>query len=120
MGAYSLDLRKRVLSDSESGLPTEELADKYSVSISWVNRLRQRYREAGDINPKKVGRQQGSKVDEHRDCLSQLIEEKPDRTIEELQEMLDIEVSWSTVRRAVIKLGYCFKKNDSSFRKRST
>ncbi len=120
MAAYSLDLRERVLLDSESGLSTEELVEKYEVSIAWVNRLKQRYREKGEIAPQKVGRPLGSKIDEYRHRLKELIEEQPDRTIAELQEMLGIDVSWSTVWRAVGELGYRFKKNDSSFRKRTT
>lgn len=119
MGAYSLDLRRRVLASSGAGLETHEVAEKYSVSIAWVNRIKQRYRDTGEVAPKKVGRRQGSKMDDYSDRLGELIEEKPDRTIEELQELLPIKASWSTVRRAIVALGYCFKKNDSSFRKRS-
>ena len=118
MAAYSLDLRERVLSDSERGLSTEELVEKYEVSTAWVNRLKQRYRESGKIEPQKIGRPQGSQTDQHAHRLKGLIEEQPDRTITELQELLGVDVSWSTIWRAVGKLGYRFKKNDSSFRKR--
>ena len=32
MAAYSMDLRLRVLRDADAGLPSDELAEKYSVS----------------------------------------------------------------------------------------
>ena len=45
MAAYSMDLRLRVLRDADAGLPSDELAEKYSVSRAWVDRLKQRRRE---------------------------------------------------------------------------
>ena len=44
MAAYSMDLRLRVLRDADAGLPSDELAEKYSVSRAWVDRLKQRRR----------------------------------------------------------------------------
>ena len=35
MAAYSMDLRLRVLRDADAGLPSDELAEKYSVSRAW-------------------------------------------------------------------------------------
>ena len=49
MAGYSIDLRKRVLLDSAEGLDSEEIAEKYRVSRSWVDRVKQRYRENGEI-----------------------------------------------------------------------
>ena len=48
MAAYSMDLRLRVLRDADAGLPSDELAEKYSVSRAWVDRLKQRRRETGE------------------------------------------------------------------------
>jgi hypothetical protein len=36
MKAYSMDLRKRVLADSDAGLPKKQLAERYGVSRTWV------------------------------------------------------------------------------------
>ena len=52
MGAYSADLRKPVLEDSDAGLPTKQAAEKYQVSSAWVRRLKQRRRETGEITPR--------------------------------------------------------------------
>ncbi len=36
MHAYSMDLRKRVLLDSETGMKAAEVVAKYRVSVAWV------------------------------------------------------------------------------------
>jgi len=53
MKTYSEDLRQRVLKDCDAGMPTQAVAQKYSVSKAWVRRLKQRRRETGEIGPKK-------------------------------------------------------------------
>lgn len=35
--AYSMDLRTRVLRDSDAGLSSKELAERYHVSRAWVD-----------------------------------------------------------------------------------
>ena len=39
MRAYSMDLRERVLHDSDAGMQAAAVASKYRVSASWVRRL---------------------------------------------------------------------------------
>ena len=51
MGAYSLDLRTRVLRAWDSGMDVYSVAAKYEVSRAWVHRLVQRRREMGSIAP---------------------------------------------------------------------
>ena len=54
MAAYSMDLRLRVLRDADAGLPSDELAEKYSGQ-SRVGRSasKQRRRETGEVAPRK-------------------------------------------------------------------
>ena len=42
MAAYSLDLRTRALKDSDAGMASKLMAEKYAVSRAWVDRLKQR------------------------------------------------------------------------------
>ena len=35
MAEYSMDLRTRVLRDSDAGMPSKEVAAKYAVSRAW-------------------------------------------------------------------------------------
>ena len=46
MRAYSMDLRERVLLDSDAGMKTADVAAKYRVSGSWVRLLKQRRRHS--------------------------------------------------------------------------
>src|SRR4030095_458710 len=51
--AYSMDLRTRVLKDSDAGLASKNLAERYHVSRAWVDALKQRRRETGAFAPLK-------------------------------------------------------------------
>ena len=52
MRAYSMDLRERVLLDSDAGMKAADVAAKYRVSGSWVRLLKQRRRETGEVAPR--------------------------------------------------------------------
>jgi transposase len=52
MAPYSMDLRSRVLRDADAGLPSKAIAAKYLVSRAWVDRVKQRRREHGEIGPR--------------------------------------------------------------------
>ena len=41
MRAYSMDLRERVLRDSDAGMLADAVAERYHVSGSWVRWLKQ-------------------------------------------------------------------------------
>lgn len=59
MKPYSMDLRVRVLADLDAGLVPEDVAAKFTVSVAWVRRLRQRHRESDE----SVGGQPGPEPD---------------------------------------------------------
>ena len=88
MAAYSMDLRLRVLRDADAGLPSDELAEKYSVSRARVDRLKQRRRETGEVAPRKQTRWRTPILHAQLTELAALIRERPDRTLAELQEAL--------------------------------
>ena len=52
MRAYSMDLRERVLLDSDPGMKAADVAAKYRVSGSWVRLLKQRRRDTGAVAPR--------------------------------------------------------------------
>ena len=56
MVADSLDLRTRVLKDSDAGMASKLVAEKYAVSRAWVDRLKQRRRETGEIASRRQTR----------------------------------------------------------------
>ncbi len=118
MRAYSLDLRERVLRDSDAGLMADAVAERYHVSGSWVRLLKQRRRETGDIGPRPQRYGPRPKLEPHLHTLAALIAEQPDRTLAELQDALGVDASLPTICRAVQQLGLKVKKNRTPQRTR--
>ena len=110
MEAYSKDLRVRILRDSENGMGTREVALKYDVSESWVRRLKQRQRETGEITARQQRSGPQPKWLDHCEQIERLIKNQPDITLRELCEKLPIDISISTVHRALRHLQFTFKK----------
>ena len=110
MRAYSMDLRERVLLESDAGVSAAAVAANYHVSASWVRRLKQRRRETGEIAPR--AQRYGPRP--VLATLAALIHEQPDRTLADLQAALPTPASLATIWRAVTKLGFTLKKR--SFR----
>ena len=111
MAPYSMDLRTRVLEDREAGLGSKEVAAKFRVSRSWVNRLTQRQRETGEVGPRPqtVFKKQAFAGQEER--LRAQVAAQPDQTLAELREALQSPASLSSIWRALDRLGLTFKKN---------
>src|SRR5579864_4795551 len=114
MAPYSMDLRTRVLRDSEAGMPSKEVAAKYSVSRAWVDRVKQRRRETGEIAPRKQTKSRGRALDEREEHrLANLITAQPDATLAELRTRIPTTAALSTLWRTIDRLGLTLKKNDS-------
>jgi transposase len=110
MGAYSIDLRERVLADFDSGLGNDAVARKYRVSSRWVFKLRRQRSETGDIAPRRGPSGPKPKLAAHSERLLQLVAEQPDATLSELRARLGVAVSLSTLWTALKKLGVTLKK----------
>ena len=106
-----MDLRLRILRDAAAGLSTNELAERYHVSVPWVNALKQRQRETGDPSPRRQTRWRTPILHGLTAQLEALIQEQPDRTLAELKDLLATPASLPTVCRALRKLGYRIKIN---------
>ena len=113
MRAYSADLRQRVLVDCDRGLTTRAVATKYTVSESWVRRLKQRRRDTGEVTPRtrKTGRARA--LDAHAERLRQLVADHPDATLRELRDRLGVAVGLTALWAAVRRLGLTVKKKSS-------
>lgn len=89
----------------------KEAAECFSVNTSTVYRLEKRMRETGSVETRVSlrGRKPAlSQTDIQK--IDQLIRAQPDITIHEIQEGLQLHVSDETIRKAVLKLGYVYKK----------
>lgn len=112
MAPYSMDLRSRVLRDSDAGLPSKDVAVKYTVSRAWVDRVKQRRRETGEVTPRrqtKFRRRTLTADQEHH--LVVLVTARPDATLAELRDALATGAAVSTIWRTLERLGVTFKKN---------
>ena len=104
--AYSQDLRNRVMAARDRGLNTKRVADLFGVSASWVRRVMQRRREAGELSPRARGGRKVVKIDLGR--LRELVDEQPDATIKELHQRLSVNCSESAVAQALRRIGLSF------------
>jgi transposase len=119
MAAYSVDLRRKIVSAYERQLGSQRaLADVFGVSLSFVEKVLRRYRATGELGPKPHGGGQKPHVDTAAQALiRQAVHAHPDATLEELCAWLadatGVRVSLATMCRVVQRLALPRKKNRS-------
>ena len=88
MKPYSQDLREKVIRALEAGETQEEAADRFSVSLSFVEKLWRRWRTTGSCAalPHAGGRERGLR--EHEATIRKQVAEQPDVTLSELCDRL--------------------------------
>ena len=121
MAPYSMDLRTRVLTDSDCGLSSKELAERDHVSRAWVDALKQRRRETGAFAPfKQTKFRRRALVEAEMERLAALVAARPDATLTELREALRTSAGLTTIWRTLNQLDLTFKKNRSRRRTATT
>ena len=110
MHAYSVDLRKRVWADCQTGMKTAAVAQKYSVSASWVRRLKQRQKATGSLarRPPSTGRPVVLATHEAR--VRELVRDDPDAALAELRQRRGVAVSTGALFNYLRRLKLSFKK----------
>ena len=93
----------------DAGRQTKEIASTFNVSPAWARRLKQHRRERGDIIPRTGGGGQTPKVDSVR--LGELVKQKPDATLAELRESLEVDCTLWTICKALRRLKLTYKKS---------
>lgn len=118
MKPYSKDLRLRVLAAVNRGVPREEVAKTFSVSVPTIKRRLKRRRETGDVEPKPIPGRPSRKGVILRSWLPKHLEANDDLTLEEHREAFEEDfgqrVSTSTIGRAIAGLpdgGWPIKKS---------
>lgn len=114
--AYSMDLRERVARAYAAGEGTQQqIAQRFQVSPSFVQRLLRRQRESGRVAAKPRGGNHLPKIrGEHLAVVKQLVATQPDAFLEELVEefkqQTGVEVSITTMHRTLNRLHLSMKK----------
>ena len=115
MKAYSIDLRKRVLSAYDSDkYSLNDIAKQFQVTTRWIQKLRQQRQQEGSIAPKpqNQGRKPAFRA-KHLKQLDDFVKRYPDATLEEIRESFADRVNCSivTIHNTLKRLGWRYKKN---------
>ena len=113
MAAYSMDLRERVVAacDARDGT-REQIAARFSVSVSWIRDLLKRRRDTGSIAPRARGGGRAPAFDGAAAArLREAVRADDDATLEELAEAAGVACCPSAVHRALVRLGITRKKS---------
>lgn len=112
MRPYSIDVRQRIVAAVEAGEHTlGALAELFSVDISTIVRLLQRFRSTGSVQPKPHAGGPHPKVDSQATArLLELVRQQPDATLAELRDRLGVDCSIVAIFRALKRKGITRKK----------
>jgi transposase len=108
-----MDLRGRVVAACDEGVDArEEIAERFSVSVSWIRDLLRRRRETGSIAPRPRGGGRPPAFDAAAaERLRRAVREDDDATLAELAEAAGVSCCASAVHRALARLGITRKKS---------
>jgi transposase len=114
MSAYSEDLRRRIVSAVEGGMPKARAARTFSVSLSSVKRYVQRAQRGESLAPKKRPGAAPKLDEKARKLLEEDLRERPFATLKERRDYVGVTtglwVSRSTVCRAISRTAQTRKK----------
>lgn len=103
--------RKLLTEAHEKGYKSKVLAEIFNISINSVNRIIRQKKQTGsyELKTHNSGRKPILTETDLKN-ISELIDAQPDITINEIIEKLHLKAVNETVRKAVIKMGYVYKK----------
>ena len=108
MNAYSKDLRLKVLSAIDRGIPRREVAELFGISLSTIKRWLKRRRQTGDVNIHKIPGRPSVKGKALRQWLPEQLKSNPDLTLAEhckaFEDESGIKVSEATMSRNIARL----------------
>ena len=103
--------RKLLVEAYEKGYKSKELSEIFNISINSVNRIMRQKKKTGSYELKTHNSGRKSILSEtDLKNISELIDAQPDITINETIEKLNLKAVNETVRKAVVKMGYVYKK----------
>ena len=106
----SIELRELIVANAKAGIRVDEISRVLQVGKSTIWRILKQERETGNIEPRYRGRKSKITPEQH-EAMLKLVEEKPDVTLEEMREQLDLPIKKSQISNLLHKAGYHFKKD---------
>lgn len=110
-----MDLRERIVAAYDRGDRTrQQVAERYEVSLGMVKKLLQQRRETGDIAARHrySGRKPKITV-KHQEHLKRLVRKRPDMTLEELRDAIEIACTPQAIHYVLKRMGLSLKKRRS-------
>lgn len=117
MKAYSLDLRQKIIDTYfEGGISQRQLAKRFRVALSFVEKLLKQYREIGSIAPKVRIQQTPTKLNSQQlSILEEIVKANKDATLDELRSHLEqktgVQIGQTTMDRMLRMMNIKVKKN---------
>ncbi len=117
MKAYSLDLRQKIIEAYfTDGISQRQIAKRFRVALSFIEKLLKQYRQTGNISPKVRIQQTPLKLNEEQlNVLKEIVSAKNDATLAEIRKHLEektgVMIGISTVYRMLQMMGISLKKN---------
>lgn len=121
MRPYGIEMRERVMRAWDAGELQEDLAERFEVSVRWIQKLAKLRRETGSLAPKPAtGGRKPIVSGEIEERLKVQVAKQPDATLSELKEASQIAGSLSSVHRALRRLKITRKKDSDRRRTAAT
>jgi len=121
--AYSEDLRRRIVADTDKGLSIRAVADKYSVSPSFVSKITCLWRRDASVAARRIGGYKRHALHKYADAVESKLAENKGITLQELRDWVfktfGVFVHISSIDRFIRSLGYSYKKNAAGERTRT-
>jgi transposase len=117
MNAYSKDLRLKVLSAIDRGIPRKEVQNLFGVSRSTIKRWLNRRRQTGDVDIHEIPGRPSVKGKALGEWLPSQLKRNPDLTLREhceaFEDEMGVRVSEATMSRNIARLpgGWPLKKS---------
>lgn len=109
MKAYSHDLRSRVIKAYKEGECWSDVCEMYQIAKSTLYEWLKLEKETGSLNARPNTGGKRAKI-QNLDEFQKFIDNNPDKTLKEYAELWHEDVSSQSIRTALTKLGYSYKK----------
>ena len=110
MKIASQEIRTAAIKAYDSGVPPQQIAETLGYSLNSINRWLREYQREGRLKALPRGHRISMFSEEERKQLVELLEKRPDMTLDEIRMHFDKQCSLNAVHKIVKALGFVLKK----------